>query len=338
MYSPSDREQAGVPIQELVNVMLEKHDVVRGILHGVTFDSSPDLPAKERLSQYAAVLDHVLSDPDLTARYNDQVLALAKAFALVASRPEAEAIRNDVRLFTDVRAAVLKILNPDSGESRRGGSNLDTVLGQMLNDAVTADQVIDVFQFAGMESPELSLLSDEFLDSVAHSTTPNLQLGLLRRLLGDQIRTVSRKNLVKGRKFSEMLNDALTRYTNRSLTTAEIIAELVNLAKEMRADKERAQQLGLSDAEIALYDAIIQNDSAILEMGDETLKTIARELVATIRSSATLDWTVKESVRARMRSRIKRLLAKYKYPPDKREQAVQLVIEQAEQLATGEQD
>ena len=135
-----------------------------------------------------------------------------------------------------------------------------------------------------------------------------------------------------------MLNDALTRYTNRSLTTAEIIAELVNLAKEMRADKDRAQQLGLSEAEIALYDAIIQNDSAILEMGDETLKTIARELVATIRSSATLDWTVKESVRARMRSRIKRLLAKYKYPPDKREQAVQLVIEQAEHLATGEQD
>ena len=338
VYSPSDREQAGVPIQELVDVMLEKHDVVRGILHGVTFDSSPDLPAKERLSQYAAVLDHVLSDPDLTARYNDQVLALAKAFALVASRPEAEAIRNDVRLFTDVRAAVLKILNPDSGESRRGGSNLDTVLGQMLNDTVTADQVIDVFQFAGMDSPELSLLSDEFLDSVAHSTTPNLQLGLLRRLLGDQIRTVSRKNLVKGRKFSEMLNDALSRYTNRSLTTAEIIAELVSLAKDMRADRERAQQLGLSDAEIALYDAIIQNDSAILEMGDETLKMIARELVATIRSSATLDWTVKESVRARMRSRIKRLLAKYKYPPDKREQAVQLVIEQAEHLATGEQD
>lgn len=172
VYSPSDREQAGVPIQEFIDVMLEKHNVVRGILHGVTYDSSPNLPAKERLTQYAAVLDHVLSDPDLTARYNDHVLALAKAFALVASRPEAELIRNDVRLFTDVRAAVLKILNPDSGESRRGGSNLDTVLGQMLNDAVTADQVIDVFQFAGMDSPELSLLSDKFLDSVAHSTPP----------------------------------------------------------------------------------------------------------------------------------------------------------------------
>lgn len=338
VYSPSDREQAGVPIQELVDVMVEKHDIVRAMLHGVAFDSSPNLPPQERLAQYAAVLDYVLSDQELTGRYNDQVLALAKAYALVASRPEAEAIRHDVRLFTDVRAAILKILHPDSGQSRRSGSDLDTVLGQMLDGAVTADQVIDVFQFAGMESPELSLLSDEFLDSITRSTTPHLQLGLLRRLLADQIRTITRKNLVTGRKFSEMLNEALARYTNRSLTTAEIIAELVKLAKELRADQERAQQLGLSDAEVALYDAIIQNDSAILEMGDDTLKTIARELVATIRSSATLDWTLKESVRARMRSRIKRLLAKHKYPPDKRDQAVQLVIEQAEHMASNEAD
>ena len=229
-----------------------------------------------------------------------------------------------MRLFTDVRVAALKILNPDAGQSRQGGSNLDSVLGQMVNDAVTADQVIDVFQFAGMDSPELSLLSDEFLDSIVHSNQPNLQLGLLRRLLNDQVRTLQRKNIVQGRKFSQMLTEALNRYTNRSLTTAEIIAELVNLAKEMRQDQQRASELGLSGAEIALYDAIIQNDSAI----------IARELVTTIQKSTTIDWTFKESVRARMRSRIKRLLAKYKYPPDKQEEAVRLVIEQAEHLAT----
>lgn len=206
----------------------------------------------------------------------------------------------------------------------------------MVNDAVTADQVIDVFQFAGMDSPELSLLSDEFLDSIAHSNQPNLQLGLLRRLLNDQVRTLQRKNVVQGRKFSQMLTEALSRYTNRSLTTAEIIAELVNLAKEMRQDQQRAQELGLSEPEIALYDAIIQNDSAILELGDETLKTIARELVTTIQKSATIDWMFKESIRARMRSRIKRLLARYKYPPDKQKEAVRLVIEQAEHLATGD--
>lgn len=334
VYSPSDREQAGVPIDELVTVMLEKYDIIKGILHKVTYNSSPTLTASERLAQYATVLDFVLSDEDITKRYNDQVLALAKAYALVASRPEAERIRDDVRLFTDVRAAALKILNPEAGGARRGSGNIDSVLAQLVNESVTADQVVDVYQFAGMERPELSLLSDEFLDSIGKSGMPHLQLGLLRRLLNDQIRTMQRKNLVKSRKFSEMLAEAVKRYTNRSLTTAEIIAELVALAKDMRESQKRADQLGLTDAEVALYDAIIQNDSAIMEMGDETLKTIASELVATIQRSATIDWTLKETVRARMRSRIKRLLAKYKYPPDKQEEAVKLIIQQAEHLAS----
>lgn len=335
-YSPSDREQAGVPIEEFVDVMREKYDVIKGILHPVAYDSSPDLPAQERLTQYATVLDFVLSDEDISKRYNDQVLALAKAYALVAARPEAEAIRNDVRMFTDVRAAALKILSPDAGASRPGGGNIDSVLSQLVNESVTADQVVDVYQFAGMERPELSLLSDEFLDSIGKSRKPNLQLGLLRRLLNDQIRTLQRKNLVQSRKFSEMLTDAVKRYTNRSLTTAEIIAELVSLAKEMRENQQRADALGLSDDEVALYDAIIQNDSAIMQMGDETLKAIARELVTTIRQSATIDWTLKETVRAKMRSKIKRLLARYKYPPDKQEEAVKLIIEQAEHLAAYE--
>ncbi|MDK8486217.1 DUF3387 domain-containing protein [Corynebacterium pseudodiphtheriticum] len=172
------------------------------------------------------------------------------------------------------------------------------------------------------------------MDSIGKSNKPNLQLGLLRHLLNDQIRTMQRKNLVKSRKFSEMLTEAVKRYTNRSLTTAEIIAELVALAKNMRESQKRADELGLTEVEIALYDTIIQNDSAIMEMGDETLKTIARELVSTIQRSATIDWTLKETVRARMRSRIKRLLAKYKYPPDKQEEAVKLIIEQAEHLAS----
>lgn len=336
VYSPSDREQAGVPIDELINVMQEKYDVIKGILHPITYDSSPDLTSAERLAQYATVLDFVLSDEDVTKRYNDQVLALAKAYALVAARPEAEAIHDDVRLFTDVRTAALKILNPDAGGAWIGKGNIDSVLAQLVNESVTADQVVDVYQFAGMETPELSLLSDEFLDSIGKSGKPNLQLGLLRRLLNDQIHTLQRTNLVQSRKFSEMLTEAVKRYTNRSLTTAEIIAELVALAKEMRENQKRAADLGLSEAEVALYDAIIQNDSAIMEMGDETLKTIARELVATIQRSATIDWTLKETVRARMRSRIKRLLAKHKYPPDKQEEAVKLIIEQAEHLAAEE--
>lgn len=332
-YSPSDREQAGVPIDEMVQVMLEKHDIVRGLLHGVQFDSSPELTASQRLNEYAKVLDFVMADPDRTSRFNDQVLALAKAFALAGARDEAAAIRNDVRLFTDVRAAILKIQNPDSGRGGSGAVGIDTALGQLLNEAVAADQVVDVYKLAGVDTPDLSILSDEFLNSFAEKDKPNLQMGLLHRLLNDQIRTVQRTNIVQARKFSELLDEAINRYTNRSLTTAEIIAELVKLAKQMRDDQKRHDDLGLSSAEVALYDAIAQNDSAVLEMGDETLKKIAVDVVWAVRNSVVIDWDQKESVRASMRSSVRRILAKYDYPPDAEDEAVNLVLEQAELYA-----
>lgn len=334
-YSPSDRDQAGVPIDEMVQVMLEKHDIVRGLLHGVQFDSSPELTASQRLNEYAKVLDFVMADPDRTSRFNDQVLALAKAFALAGARDEAAAIRNDVRLFTDVRAAILKIQNPDSGRGGSGAVEIDTALGQLLNEAVTADQVVDVYRLAGIETPEISILSDEFLDSLAEKDKPNLQMGLLRRLLNDQIRTVQRTNVVQGRKYSEMLDEAVNRYTNRSLTTAEIIAELVKLAKQMRDAQKRYEELGLREDEVAFYDAVVQNDSAVMELGDETLKAIARELVKSVRQSATIDWNLKESVLAEMRSKVRRILAKYDYPPDAEAKAIELVLEQAEAFAGG---
>lgn len=332
-YSPSDRDQAGVPIEELVAVMLEKHDVIRGLLHGCDYDASPLLSASERLAQYATVLDFVMADPDRTTRYNDQVLALAKAYALAGATEEAADIRDDIRLFTDVRAAILKILNPDSGRGGSGAVEIDTAIGQLVNEAVAADQVIDIYKLAGVETPDLSILSDEFLDSLAGKDRPNLQMGLLRRLLNDQIRTVQRSNLVQARKFSEQLEEAINKYTNRSLTTAEIITELVKLAKQMRDDAKRHEQLGLAEDEIAFYDAIATNDSAVLDLGDDVLKKIARELVTAVRASATIDWNLKDSVRAAMRAKVRRLLAKYDYPPDQEDKAVELVLEQAELFA-----
>lgn len=332
-YSPTDRDQAGVPIEELVDAMQEKHDIVRGLLYGCDFDSSPDLAASERLAQYARVLDFVMADPDRTERFNDQALALAKVFALCGARDEAAAIRNDVRLFADVRAAILKIQNPESGRGGSGAVEIDTAIGQLVNEAVTADEVIDIYKLAGVETPELSILSDEFLDSLAEKEKPNLQMGLLRRLINDQIKTVRRTNVVQARKFSEQLEEAVNRYTNRSLSTADIIAQLVKLAKEMRDDQQRYEALGLRVDEIAFYDAIVQNDAAVLEMGDDTLKKIAQELVKAVRSSATIDWNLKDSVRAAMRSKIRRLLAKYDYPPDREDKAIELVLQQAELFA-----
>ncbi len=332
-YSPSDRDQAGVPIEELVDAMLEKHDVIRALLHGCEFDSSPNLPAGQRLAEHAKVLDFVMADLDRQRRFLDQVLALAKAYALAGAREEAVPIRNDIRMFTDVRAAIMKILNPEAGRGGSGAVEVDTAIGQLVNEAVAADEVIDVYKLAGVDTPEISILSDEFLDSLAHRDKPNLQLGVLRRILGDRIRTISRSNLVQSRKFSEQLEEAINKYTNRSLTTAEIMAELVKLAKELRDQAHRHEELGLSEAEAAFYDAIVQNESAVLELGDEKLKKIAHDLVWSVRSSVTIDWRYKESVKAGLRSKIRRLLVINGYPPDLEEKAVELVLEQAELFA-----
>ncbi len=271
---------------------------------------------------------------DHTARFNDQVLATTKAFVLCASRDEALAIRDDVRMFSDVPAAILKIQDPDSGPAGRGTVDIDKAIGQLANEAVAAKEVIDIYKLAGVETPELSILSDEFLNGLATKEKPNLQMGLLRSLINDQIRTVQRTNIVQARRFSEQLEEAITRYTNRALTTAEIIAELVKLAKEMRDNNDRHNQLGLSIAEAAFYDAIAQNDLAVLQIGDDVLKKIAVELVTAVQSSATIDWSLKESVRAMMRSKVRRLLAKYNYPPDHEEKAVELVVQQAELIAS----
>lgn len=331
-YSPTDRDQAGVPIEQMVAVLQEKHGIVRDLLHGCAYDASLR-SAADRLAQRAAVLDFVLAEPDRTGRFLDQVLALAKTFALVGSRPEAVAIRNDVALFADVRSAVLKIQHPDSGRSGSGAPEMDTAIRQLVDEAVTGEGVVDVYRLAGIETPELSILSDEFLDGLATKDKPNLQMGLLRRLLADQVRTVRRTNVVQGRRFSEQLDEAINRYTNRALTTAEIIAELVRLAKEMRDQAQRHDDLGLSVAEAAFYDAIASNESAVLTMGDETLKRISVDLVWTVQQSVTIDWNLKDSVKAAMRAKIRRLLAKYDYPPDLEDAAVELVLEQAEQYA-----
>ncbi|MDO5675899.1 MAG: type I restriction endonuclease subunit R [Propionibacteriaceae bacterium] len=332
-YSPSDRDQAGVPIEELVDAMLEKYDIVRALLHGCPFNSSPALPPGQRLAEHAKVLDFVMSDPDRTKRYLDQVLALAKAYALCGSRDEAAAIHDDTRLFTDVRAAILKIQNPDAGRGGSGAVDVDTAIGQLVNEAVAGDEVVDIYKLAGVETPELSILSDQFLDSLAKRDKPNLQIGLLRRLLNDQIRSVSRKNVVQSRKFSEQLEEAVNKYTNRSLTTAEIIAELVRMAKDMRDQTKRHEQLGLREDEAAFYDAIVQNQAAVLEMGDEKLKKISVDLVFSVRNSVTIDWQHKDSVRAAIRSKVRKLLARHGYPPDLEEKAVELVLEQAELFA-----
>jgi type I restriction enzyme R subunit len=198
---------------------------------------------------------------------------------------------------------------------------------------VSSDEVIDLFAAAGLKKPDLSILSDEFLNDVKHLKTQNVAVELLRKLLADEIRTRSRRNLAQSRSFAEMLERTIRQYQNRAVETAQVIEELIALARQMREAAQRGERLGLSEEELAFYDALEANDSAVRVLGDERLKDIARALVETVRRNATIDWTVKESVRAHMRRMVKRILRKFGYPSDREEKATRMVLEQAEQLA-----
>jgi type I restriction enzyme R subunit len=335
-YSPTDREQAGVPLDEVVAIMIEKHDIVCGILAGSGWGSDLALPPADRVRNQFDALNHVLADLDRKERFLDQTLALLKAFALAGATDATIAIRNDVRFFADVRAQLVK-LEREGEPGRRGGSDdMDSAIAQLVSEAVSADGIIDIYALAGMERPDISILSDAFLEGLIKDDRPNVQMQLLRKLINDEIRTIRRTNVVQARMFSALLDGAILKYTNRNLTTAEIIVELVELAKKMRDGKKRSEELGLATDEIAFYDAVCQNDSAILQMGDDTLRKIAKELVEAVRSSISIDWNMKDSVRAGMRAKVKRLLTRYDYPPDKEEGAIDLILEQAELIAIDE--
>jgi type I restriction enzyme R subunit len=209
---------------------------------------------------------------------------------------------------------------------------MDSAIKQIVSSAVTSNEVVDIFKAAGLDQPNISILSDEFLEEVRNMPERNLALAALQRLLADEIKGYARRNLVTSRRFSEMLEEAIRRYQNRSLEAAEVIAELIKLAKELREAHGRGEELGLSDDELAFYDALEVNDSAVKVLGEPTLKDIARELVNTVRRNTSIDWNLKESVRAKLRVLVKRILKKYGYPPDKQEQATQTVLEQAELL------
>jgi type I restriction enzyme R subunit len=254
---------------------------------------------------------------------------LSKAFALAVPHPKALAIGDDVGFFQAVRAALAK----DTTTDRKPEDLLDHAIRQIVSRAVASDQVIDIFSAAGLKKPDISILSDEFLAEVQAMPHRHLAVELLRKLLNDEIKTRSRKFLVQSRSFGEMLERSIRAYQNRALDTVQIIEELVKLAKEMRQANQRGEALRLTEDELAFYDALEVNDSAVKVLGDETLKTIARELVDTVHRNATIDWTVRESARAKLRVMVRRLLRKYGYPPDKQEKATQTVLEQAELIA-----
>jgi type I restriction enzyme R subunit len=314
--------------EEAVAVMLERYEVCCGIMHGFDWSKWTGTPA-ERLLLLPAAQEHVLAQEDGRARFLQAVLELSQAFALAVPHPETIRIRDDVGFFQTVRAGLIKRA---PGEAR-SEEELDLAVRQIVSRAVSSEGVVDVFAAAGLEKPDISILSDEFLAEVRGLPHRNLAVELLRKLLAGEIRTRGRKNVVQARSFAEMLEESIRRYQNRAIEAAEVIEELIRLAKEIRHAGARGEELHLTEDELAFYDALETNDSAVKVLGDETLRTIAQELVATVRANVTIDWTVRENVRAQLRVLVKRILRKYGYPPDKQEKATQTVLEQAEVLS-----
>ena len=328
-YTEQDRDQTGIPQEVAVAVMLEKHEIVAAMLHGFDYAKFFTGTPSEKVAAVPAAMEHILDQEDGKKRYMDAVSKLSKAFALAVPHEDALAIRDDLAFFQAVRSAFAKNTTTD-GKSE---DDLDSAIQQLVSKAVSSEEVLDIFAAAGLKKPEISILSDEFLEEVRGMPHRNLALELLRKLLNDEIRACSKRNIVQGRSFAEMLERTIKQYQNRSIEAAAVIRELIKLAKEMRKAHQRGEDLGLSEDELAFYDALEVNDSAVKVLGDETLRTIARELVESVRNNATIDWTVKESARAKLRTVVKRLLRKHGYPPDKQEKATQTVLEQAELFA-----
>jgi type I restriction enzyme R subunit len=289
--------------------------------------------AQEKLSIILQAEEHILGLQDGKSRFIREVTLLSQAFALVIPHPKAMEIKDDIAFFQAVKARLVKFESIGSGKSN---FEIETAIKQVINEALSTDKVIDIFEAAGIDKPELSglqVLSDEFLLEVKGMKYQNLALELLKKLLNDEIRTRSKTNLVKSRKLLEMLESSIKKYQNNLLTTAEIIQELINLAKEIKnADKE-GERLGLRVDEVAFYNALEVNDSAVQVLGDDQLRELAREIADKVKSNSTIDWTIRESARAKLMVLVKRTLTKWGYPPDKQPKAIETVMKQAELLA-----
>jgi type I restriction enzyme R subunit len=317
--------------EEAVKILLEKYEICCGLFHGFDWSLWVSGTPEKRLGLLPAAQEHILAQEDGKDRLLRAVRELSQAFALAVPHEQALRIRDDVAFFQAVRAVIAKRA---PGQARTE-EELEHAIRQIVSKAVASDEVVDIFAAAGLKKPDISILSDEFLAEMKGMPQRNLAVELLRKLLAGEIQTRKRKNVVQSRSFAEMLEQSIRRYQNRAIEAAQVIEELIALAKQMRKADQRGEDLKLNEDELAFYDALETNNSAVKVLGDETLRTIARELVASVRANITIDWTMRENVRAQLRVIVKRILRKFGYPPDKQEKATQTVLEQAEVLSEG---
>ncbi len=284
----------------------------------------------EKLSIILQAEEHILGLQDGKSRFIREVTILSQAFVLSMPQERAIEIKEEVAFFQAVKSRLVKFEGEGTGKS---SYEIDTAIKQIVDEAISSDKVIDIFEAAGVEKPEISILSDEFLLEVQGMSHKNLAIELLRKILNNEIKSRLKTNLVKSKRFLEMLESAIKKYQNNLLTTAQVIEELIKIANEIKESDKEGERLGLSQDEVAFYNALGTNDSAVKVLGDDTLKTIAREIAEKVKRNATIDWTIRESARAKLMVLVKRTLTKYGYPPDKQKKAIDTVLKQAELIA-----
>lgn len=312
-----------------VMLMQEKYETVKDMFHGFDYKKFFDLKPSQRISFVPDAMEHILKEKDKKERFEREVTALLKAFSLAVPHSKAMKIKEEVGFFQAIKSAITK--TTESGQDVQ--EKFDSAIKQILSKAVISDRIIDIFEAAGIQKPELSILSEGFLAEVKEMPQKNLAFEALKKLLNDEIKLYSKRNIVKGKSFMDLLDKTIKKYTNRSVEAAQVIEELIDLARKVREEKTRGKQQNMNEDEIAFYDALEVNDSAVKVLGDDALRKIALELTQMIRNSVTIDWTQRESVQAEIRLKVKKILRKYGYPPDKEKKATETVLQQAEQIA-----
>ena len=329
-YTTKDKENVGIEQEQAVKLMLENYDIVKDIMHGFDYKKFLKATPKEKLTLLPYALEHILKQEDGEKRFLKYVSKLSKAFALSVPSPKALELKDEVGIFQMLKVAITK---KTASKHISHDEQLDTAIKQIVSSALISDRVIDVFAAAGLGKPDISILSDEFLAEVKQMPQKNLAFETLKKLINDQINIKFKRNIIQKRSFTELLEKTVKKYHNRSLETAQLIQELIDQAKDIRKVTEREKQLKLDEDEVAFYDALANNKSAVDVLGDERLMTITRELVRIIHENTSIDWTIKETVKAKLRLLVKRVLRKYGYPPDQQPKAIELVLEQAAVLS-----
>jgi type I restriction enzyme R subunit len=334
-YTESDKKNTGVNTDDAVKVLLERYDLIKELLHGHDYSKFFTGRPSEKMQAIVETMDYIIGLRE--NRKNDYiklVTEMSRAYSLCATTDVAESLNVEVGFHKAVKASLVKMISDDN--KRKTTSQLDSELNQLVSKAISSNEVVDILESVGLSKPNIAILSDEFLEEVKGMKQKNLAVELLNRLLKGSIRTVSRRNLVKSKKFSELLEVAIRKYQNRTIETTQVIMELIELAKQVNEAEKRGESTGMTPDELAFYDALADNESAREIMGDEILKQIASDLTQAIKNNISVDWAIRESVQAKMKMTIKRLLKKYGYPPDKTPKAVETVMQQTKLMCENE--